>query len=399
MLVIFASCENESTEDSQTLEQRELILEDEIIVSDGEEDDELMFTDESEILRQNNSSLMVQAFSTNSVSVTQSYTAIDADRDPFGSQQPQANFWWSETPDATDYFNASTYYSAAEGANLQFTEYSNGTASIVGTTISGTCVVNVNVWLKDKKTWAEWSSEGGEHKKEGTAGNASDETQFNFYVIDSENSTVTATGDCPQTGTFGVEQRPDPNDLNTPNYGSHVGPGGANYDSNIGELGLSSWGWLTDINTGERLWKMDFNFRIVPNVDECNDCEGKVTDLTLNWDWHNPYRVRVYQRVENTCYATKIFDQTVNAGEDFSFSGTNHDGTIGTWAYIYVGNCYYTKIRTNCDINIGPGYVKGVLEVVSGNSSNGGELCEYVQPDYHCYRHWGCRYSNGCRYY
>lgn len=122
--------------------------------------------------------------------------------------------------------------------------------------------------------------------------------------------------------------------MNTPNYGIHVGPGGANYDSNIGELVLSSWGWLTDINTGERLWKMDFNFRIVPNTDECGDCEGKVTDLTLNWDWHNDYRVRVYQRYENTCYATKIFDQVVSAGEDFTFNGSNANGSIGRYAYL-----------------------------------------------------------------
>lgn len=396
MLVIFASCQKESNEDSQTLQEKEILLEDEILVSDGEEDKDLMFNADSETIK-NNNLLMVQANSS-SAAVVQVYTAIDADRDPYGSQQPNANFWWSETPDASDYFDASTYYAAAEGENLEFTEYADGTASIIGTTISGTCVVNVNVWLKDKKSWANWSAEGGEHKKEGTAGDASDETEFHFYVIDSENSVITASGDCPQTGVFGVEQRPDPNDLNTPNYGSHVGPGGANYDSNVGALGLSSWGWLTDMNTGERLWKMDFNFRLEPKVEECDDCIGKITDLTLNWDWHNSHRVRVYQRYENTCYATKIFDQVVQPGEDFTINGSNSNGTIGMYAYIYVGNCYYTKIKTNCAINIGPGYTKGVLEVVSGHSTQGGELCEYVQPDYRCYRHWGCRYRSSCRY-
>ena len=39
--------------------------------------------------------------------------------------------------------------------------------------------------------------------------------------------------------------------------------------------------------------------------DECGDCEGKVTDLKLNWDWHNDYRIRDYKSYENTCYTAK----------------------------------------------------------------------------------------------
>jgi hypothetical protein len=384
MLVIFASCEKDSTQDEQNENQAELRFDNGRVISDGEEDKDLMFNADSETIIRG-SDLVISGKSNNSNSITQVYDVIDADRDPFGSQQPSANFWWSENAGGTDYFNASTYFAAAQGNNLVFTEYSNGTASIVGTTISGTCVVEVNVVLKDKKTWAEWSAEGGEHKKEGTAGNVANAEDMNYYVIDSANSTITANGgDCVQEGAFGLRQRPDPNDENTPNYGGHVGPGGANYDSNIGDLGLSTWGWLTDPNTGEDLWLIDFNFRIVPQAEVCSDCYGKVNDLTLNWNWHNDYRVRVYQRYENTCYATKIFDGVVGQGDEIAFSGSNSDGSIGRWAYVYVGNCYYTKFRTDCYLNIGPGYTRGVLEVTSGTSSNGGELCEY-SSGYNCY--------------
>ena len=41
-----------------------------------------------------------------------------------------------------------------------------------------------------------------------------------------------------------------------------------------------------------------------------------------------------------------------------------------------------TKIKTYCDVKIGPGYTKYVFNVKRGNSSEGGELCEYVKPDY-----------------
>ncbi|EDP70549.1 hypothetical protein FBALC1_07318 [Flavobacteriales bacterium ALC-1] len=196
-------------------------------------------------------------------------TVIDADRSPYGAQQPTANFWWSERANGTDYFNPNTYFSSTDTNGLVFREYGDGTANILGTTVSGTCVVTVDVWLKDKKTWIEWQALGGGHKKEGTAGNASNSADMNFYVIDSERSTISAAGgDCVQTGDFGVEQRPDPNDLSTPNYGAHIGIGGANYDSDINAVGLSTWGWLTDVNTGERLWLIDFNFKI-----ECPDPE------------------------------------------------------------------------------------------------------------------------------
>ena len=54
MLVIFASCQNESTEDQAADEQRSALRFDEKgnVVSDGEEDKELMFNENSEILNQ-----------------------------------------------------------------------------------------------------------------------------------------------------------------------------------------------------------------------------------------------------------------------------------------------------------------------------------------------------------
>ncbi|MDP5081590.1 MAG: hypothetical protein NWP87_02960, partial [Winogradskyella sp.] len=97
------------------------------------------------------------------------------------------------------------------------------------------------------------------------------------------------------------------------------------------------------------------------------------------------YRVRVYQRYENTWYATKIFDQVVGLNDQISLKGANHDGSIGKWAYVYVGNCYYTKFRTDCNLNIGPGYKRGVLEVTEGVSSDGGELCEYEPSNNYCW--------------
>lgn len=134
--------------------------------------------------------------------------------------------------------------------------------------------------------------------------------------------------------------------------------------------------------------------------EECDDCEGDVDQLTMEFDWHYAKRVRIYQKKENTCYGVKVFDKVLQPGEEFSIEGVNHDGSFGKYIYIYIGSCYYTKIKTNCYLNIGPGYEKGVFNVISGTSTHGGELCEYVKPEpQKCYRHWSCYYYyKYCRY-
>lgn len=197
---------------------------------------------------------------------------VDADRCPLGDQQPTANFWWPDNPFTDNFFTTEAFFGTTANNHLTFTEYPDGTAHISGSTaqILGDCIVEVDIWFKDKVDWATWSADGGAHKKEGCAGLPSDETEMVFYVIDETKSTITSSGsNCLGEGTYGVRQRPDPDDLGTPNFGAHVGPGGANFDSDTEAIGLSTWGWITDISTGEDLWVMDFNFKI-----ECEEeCE------------------------------------------------------------------------------------------------------------------------------
>ncbi len=305
---------------------------------------------------------------------------IDADRAPYGSQQPSSNFWWSELADGTDYFNADTYFSSTASDGLVFREYNDGTANILGTTVSGTCVVTVDVWLKDKKTWTEWSDLGGEHKKEGTAGNASNSEDMNFYVIDSVRSSLSASGDCVQPGDFGLEQRPDPNDTSTPNFGAHIGVGGANYDSDLDAVGLSTWGWLTDVTTGERLWLIDFNFKIECPEVVCDECDGKVTELELQYNGDQAANITVETKKKGENDSKIVYNQMVQPGDTFSFLGNDKKGTLGTEISIYIDGVLNTKIHTSCSKPIGPGLVSGDFEVVSGSSRNGGELCPVDTP-------------------
>ena len=302
---------------------------------------------------------------------------VDADRSPFGDQQPTSNFWWSETPDATDYFNADTYFSQDSNHNLVFREYDNGTANIVGTTVSGTCIVTVNVWLKDKKTWTEWQAIGGDHKKEGTAGNASNSEDMHFYVIDSELSTISATGgDCVQEGDFGLRQRPDPNDDSTPNYGAHIGVGGANYDSDLNAVGLSTWGWLTDINTGEDLWLIDFNFKIECETPSIGGCEttfakGNASDDHAcfdeggfsRWGWNigplseGTYTYNVYAgagqcNINNGALVGTVTIEYSNGSVTAEYDLL--DGYVNTEEHLYAGYTPY-PVKNNGRYTVAPG--------------------------------------------
>ena len=130
---------------------------------------------------------------------------------------------------------------------------------------------------------------------------------------------------------------------------------------------------------------------VQPVVEPCSDCEGSITKLELEFDWKQAKKVDFIQRKENTYYGSRIYcNRNTQPGEKIVLSGTNSDGTFGKYIYIFINNRYYTKIKTNCDVNIGPGYFRGVFNVISGESSNGGELCEYVKTDNDnsCIRYW-----------
>lgn len=271
---------------------------------------------------------------------------IDADRCPFGDQQPTSNFWWSKTQDVSDYFNRETYFSSTDAHKLVFTKYDNGTAKITGTTINTLgCIVTVDVKLIDMKTWGQWSAEGGGHKKEGCAGDASNSEDMVFYVIDSENSSIVASNCGDDNGTYGVEQRPDPLTDNA-KFGSHFGPGGANYDSNIGAIGLSSWAYLTDPSTGERLWKVDFNFRVACTSSTCDTAYAKGTGD------------------ETVCFiGDAILDQGTNANRWGWRMGPLSEGTYTYNVYAGAGQC-----------NINNGYLVGTVEI---NYSGGTVTAKY----------------------
>jgi len=112
-----------------------------------------------------------------------------------------------------------------------------------------------------------------------------------------------------------------------------------------------------------------------PPEEPCG-CEGKVTTLTLRYLGNITATIRVKEKKDHTV----VFEDDVDPGATFSFSGTDKHGTLGTEIEIYVNAELQTKIHTSCSQPIGPGLIRGDFEVVDGASREFSLLCPVDSP-------------------
>ena len=219
-----------------------------------------------------------------------SYAIFDADRCADDANFKGSSFWW---PEDVNTILFEEFYTNDQDYPITFTEYNDGTALIVGVSnaFRKDCKVLSYVWLENKRNYDQWTSFGGSFKDEGCSGAVGED--LNYYVINQENSYMVSLGsDCLGEGIYGFEQRPNPDNPATDNFGVAVGPGGALWDSSIGDLGLAGWAWITDIQTGERLWSSDFNFTLeldgafeerICNVDDADRCSEENPNTNFWW--------------------------------------------------------------------------------------------------------------------
>ncbi|MFC1534614.1 SdrD B-like domain-containing protein [Thermodesulfobacteriota bacterium] len=116
---------------------------------------------------------------------------------------------------------------------------------------------------------------------------------------------------------------------------------------------------------------------ITPTGDECGDCKGKVTQLTLKYNDDNDDTTADIEVVMKGDGGT-VFNESVTSGDKFTFFGQDKDGTLGTEITLYVDGVENTKIHTSCSQPIGPGLISGVFEVIEAHSKDGGLLCPVV---------------------
>ncbi len=139
---------------------------------------------------------------------------------------------------------------------------------------------------------------------------------------------------------------------------------------------------------------------IGPTGPVCSKCEGKITQLTLQYIGdHESVDIKVdmkrkkghkgkkhqkhrkHHRKHNKHYKNHGVE-TAYVGEDiaqfqnFTVVGQDKHGTLGREITLYVNGEVNTKIHTSCSVPIGPGSVFGDFKVIEGYSKKGGLLPE-----------------------
>jgi hypothetical protein len=110
----------------------------------------------------------------------------------------------------------------------------------------------------------------------------------------------------------------------------------------------------------------------------CDNCKGKVTELTLQY--RSAKDAWVLIRVETKGKdGGVIFNTYVEPNRDFIIKRQDKkgdDGTLGTEITLYVDNVQNTTIHTSCSQPIYPGLVRGDFIVIRGWSKDGGLLAK-----------------------
>lgn len=106
----------------------------------------------------------------------------------------------------------------------------------------------------------------------------------------------------------------------------------------------------------------------------CGECDGQITQLVLEYTGAetNPLVKVTQKKGSNHDYV--IFEGNVT--EAFDFIGANNKDKMGATIKAYVNGTENVEIHTSCSVTILAGMTFGDFLIVSGESSDGGTLCE-----------------------
>ncbi len=126
---------------------------------------------------------------------------------------------------------------------------------------------------------------------------------------------------------------------------------------------------------------MTIDFGYIEIVDECYECKGKVTELTLEYNGSVAAQVIVKQK------ESVVFNGNLVPGQHFTLEGIDDKGTLGVEIKLYIvvdpNSCSHpldAAIHTSCSKPIGPGLVAGSFTVVSAYSLENGLICPADTP-------------------
>ncbi|WP_400076672.1 hypothetical protein [Winogradskyella sp. R77965] len=103
----------------------------------------------------------------------------------------------------------------------------------------------------------------------------------------------------------------------------------------------------------------------------CVECDSSIVELTFKY---NGFEQQAPIRIE-TPEGEIIFDSIIQRHEEFTVTGNISDGTFGNEIIIYIENEQIAVLTTDCSQVIGPGYYIEGLELISGTTQTGRQLC------------------------
>lgn len=137
----------------------------------------------------------------------------------------------------------------------------------------------------------------------------------------------------------------------------------------------------TNLEPGENDLTWDAGM-YMPVVEDCGECDGKITELSMRYLGDTEVYVEVYMTKGNARHSRLIFEGNVGPNEEFSFVGNDKKGTMGPNISLYVdGELNVDNMHTSCSQPVYIGMIKGDFEVTDGQSRNGGQLCTMERHD------------------
>ncbi|MFH2000459.1 MAG: SdrD B-like domain-containing protein [Planctomycetota bacterium] len=112
---------------------------------------------------------------------------------------------------------------------------------------------------------------------------------------------------------------------------------------------------------------------------ECRECEGGITQLTLQYCGEESRAIEVYEgrKIDPD---RLLFADIVDAENAFTFKGKRNDGTMGEEISLFVDGEFNSVMDTSCSKPIGVGLVAGSFTLVEGYSRDGGRLYDMPAP-------------------
>ncbi|MFP4845151.1 hypothetical protein [Winogradskyella sp. PE311] len=113
----------------------------------------------------------------------------------------------------------------------------------------------------------------------------------------------------------------------------------------------------------------------IETEETCVECDSAITELTFKYiggSQEAPVRVE-------TSDGIIIFNSVLELNEEFTVTGNTDNNTFGDEIILFVDNEQVATLITDCSQVIGPGFIIPDLEIVSGITQSGNQLCPVQQ--------------------